>query len=155
MRRRRDRSDVGAVGDAELGEDVGDMRLHRLRRHQQPRRDLRVRQTLGEQGDDAQLGGRQRCPAVADRASLGPGALQVGDPVVDAEGVALLLGRGELVAERTTRRDHVGREARALRFAAEAQSERVTKPPGDPDGATGIHPRGARHERGRRGSPGW
>ena len=53
----------GATFDPELGERSGEVRLHRLRRHQQSRPDLAVGQTRGGQAGHVLLGRGQRRPS--------------------------------------------------------------------------------------------
>ncbi len=58
-----DCGELSAVGDTDLGEDVREMGLHRGATDEQPLGDLGVRETLGDERDDLELGwGEARPP---------------------------------------------------------------------------------------------
>ena len=82
--------------DAELGEDVAQVRVHRVRGNVQPLGDLTVGRALGDQPDDRQLGGGQLRPARRGRVRAVGCALRaaVAEQAADPGGVPVGAGGG-------------------------------------------------------------
>jgi hypothetical protein len=57
--------ELGAGGDSELSEDVGEVGLDGGATHEEVAGDLGVGETVGDEGDDLLFGGGEAFPAVA------------------------------------------------------------------------------------------
>src|SRR5580704_7217059 len=89
--------EFGAGGDAELGEDVGQVHLDGTGSDEQPPGDGVVPQAFGDQADDLQFGGGQAGPAGGGAFASAALAGGVGDRVVEGESLAFFPCLGEAV----------------------------------------------------------
>src|SRR4051812_46356879 len=106
--------DLDPRGDAELVEDVAQVRLDRLRAEEELARDLGVRPPVDHQAGDLELAGGQRADAVAVAPDRPRAAL---DALPEAAQLLLGLGavaRGSVGVERGCRTAQLGRRAVAL-----------------------------------------
>src|SRR5262245_48129497 len=100
-------------GDAQLGEDVAQVRLHGALGDEQPADDLGVGEDVGDEPDDLQLGGGEAVPAVGRAFASSPSALGVGDGIVERQLRAFGPGGGQPVgSERLACVGYVGDMAR-------------------------------------------
>src|ERR1700730_9650368 len=87
----------GAGGDAELGEDVGQVHLDGAGGDEQPPGDGVVPQALADEADDLQFGGGQAGPAGSRAFASAALARRVGHRVVEGEPLAFFPCMGETV----------------------------------------------------------
>src|SRR5918996_2442417 len=101
LARRGERRELDAVGHAELGVDVRQVRLDGVAAHEKTGRDLGVGEAIDGQPDNLELGGGEAGPARGRSAPAAAGPPGVGHGVVEREAGTLGPGGGEvLVAER-------------------------------------------------------
>ena len=84
--------ELGAVGGAGLGVDVGQVRFHGGHAHEQPFGHRTVGQALGHQRSHLLLGGRETGPADTWPTTLTPRTLHLGDRLRHRQGPSL--GKG-------------------------------------------------------------
>src|SRR5918996_1069542 len=137
LARRGERRELDAVGHAELGVDVRQVRLDGVAAHEKTGRDLGVGEAIDGQPDNLELGGGEAGPARGPSAPAAAGPPGVGHGVVEREAGTLGPGGGEvLVAERLAEAGDGG----IVGGAVDGRTRTAHQPA--PGGAGGMQPGG-------------